>query len=129
MTRAYAETVMDLRGIDLALVGDLHVPYMDVRPEGVLVTAGTVGLWWPATYVLIELDGSFVHISFQHVEYDRGAAVQDWRDAYLVDPGPDGPHGALKLERAAADRALAYDWPFDIPYWVTYGERVTWRKP
>ena len=38
-------------------------------------------------------------------------------------------HGARKLERAAADRALAYDWPFDIPYWVTIGERVTWRKP
>ena len=47
----------------------------------------------------------------------------------LRTPGPDGPHGARKLERAAAERALACDWPFDIPYWVTIGERVTWRKP
>jgi predicted phosphodiesterase len=129
MTRAYAETVMDLRDIDVVLVGDLHVPSIDVQPEGVLVTAGTVGLWWPATYVLIELDGPCVHFSFQQVEYDREAAVRAWREAYLMDPGPDGPHGASKLERAAADRALAYDWPFDIPYWVTPGERVTWRKP
>ena len=52
MTRAYAATVMDLRGVDLVLFGDLHVPYLDVQPEGVMVTAGTVGLWWPATYVL-----------------------------------------------------------------------------
>ena len=102
---------------------------IDVQPEGVLVTAGTVGLWWPATYVLIELEARSVHISVEQVEYDRAAAVREWRAAYLADPGPDGPHGARKLERAAAERALAYDWPFDIPYWVTIGERVTWRKP
>ena len=34
VTRAYAETVMDLRGVDVALVGDLHVPSIDAQPEG-----------------------------------------------------------------------------------------------
>ena len=59
--------------------------------------------------------------------YDREAAAREGRAAYLVDPGPDY-WVAAKLERAAADRALAYDWPVDIPYWVSLGERVTWCK-
>ena len=141
MSRAYIETVMDLRGIDIALFGDLHKQQLDMHEDLVIVYPGSVGATWPAGYALLDLDlpdgpespGGMdgagpppwtdappaVHITYRRVVYDRAAAVQDMRAAYREDPG----------DRTWLERQLYRDRFNAYSDWVTPFARVSWRKP
>jgi predicted phosphodiesterase len=106
MSRAHVASFLDLRGVDIACFGDIHMVNVDLHEDLVILHPGSVGVpsdgepwgslhptrrWepWTAKYLLLEIDDGSVRIALRRVPFSREAAVQEARDGHVEDPGPD----------------------------------------
>jgi putative phosphoesterase len=93
-SRAYVESVVDFKGVEIACFGDLHRPAAELHQDGVIAHIGSVGAprdQQPglAKYLLLELGGPTVRITQCGVPFCREAAVRELRAGYREDPGPE----------------------------------------
>lgn len=110
MSTSFVESVVDLRGIDIALFGDIHKPYVDPDPKVFVIHPGSVGAPFDRTpgeakYMICELVGDQVIVNPRAVPYSRDRAIQHVRRAYRVDPGEDSGYA-----RFLAGGTRDHDW-------------------
>jgi putative phosphoesterase len=133
MSRTHVESFVNLSGMDIACFGDIHMVHVDVHEDLVTIHPGSVGVpsdgepwgavvptqrWepWTAKYVLLELDGGSVHATLQRVPFSREAAVQEAREGYVEDPGPDvWLARLLGLSGPAGDKSADRERPWPGP--------------
>src|SRR5713101_501282 len=94
LSRRYVESVMDIKGVDVACFGDLHRPYAEIHDDLVIVHPGSVGAPRDkqplmAKYLLLDLERSRIQFTQRSVPFCREAAVQEVRAGFREDPGPN----------------------------------------
>jgi putative phosphoesterase len=125
LSRRYIESVLDLKGVDIACFGDLHRPHVELCEDLVILHPGSVGAPrdqqpWAAKYVVLEVEGSAVRITQRGVPFCRETAVQEVRTAFREDPGEN-----VWLARwLGLTPEMAEEWrpPFEGLTWA-------WSKP